>query len=71
MTSWLKQTKTFKLVQDVKNEELFYAEELSAIGGLVIPLKFDSETYQLSVLCGTISWAYCVEGVVSIYRGDQ
>jgi len=25
---------------------------LSAIGGLVIPLKFDSETYQLSVFAG-------------------
>lgn len=45
-------TKTFELVQDAKNKELFYAEGLSAIGGLVIPMNFDSETYQLSVSAG-------------------
>ncbi len=48
----VEETKTFKLVQDAENEELFYAEELSSIGGLVIPLKFNSETYQLSVFAG-------------------
>lgn len=48
----VEESKKIELVQDEENKELFYAEGLSSIGGLRIPMNFNSETFELSVSAG-------------------
>ena len=49
---WVSETVKIELLQDEENEAVFYADGLSSIRGVVLPLKFDGETYQLSALNG-------------------
>ena len=49
---WESETVKIELLQDEENEAVFYADGLSSIRGVVLPLKFDGETYQLSALNG-------------------
>ena len=49
---WVSETVKIELLQGEENEAVFYADGLSSIRGVVLPLKFDGETYQLSALNG-------------------
>ena len=42
----MSETVKIELLQDEENEAVFYADGLSSIRGVVLPLKFDGETYQ-------------------------
>lgn len=59
---WVKNTAEIELVQDERDKTMFYANGLSVVQGLKLPMQFDIKNYEMDIFCAKYLGAVTISG---------